>query len=535
MNHLLSRRSLLVASSATALTAGLATATGATAVAPDRSPGAPLRTNPFTLGIASGDPEPDGMVLWTRLALDPLAEDGLGGMPRRTVPVQWQVATDPLMRRVVARGTELARPESAHSVHVETHGLQPGREYFYRFKAGRHLSEVGRTRTTPAPWEMPAALAMAFASCSQFEHGYFTAYRRLAEDQPDVVLHLGDYIYEYTADTYVIDGGNPRDHRGPETETLANYRQRHAQYKADPDLQAAHAVAPWLVVWDDHEIDNNWADEVYEKPHIPQPNFLQRRAAAMQAYYENMPLRRRSMPQGIDTLLHRRTQWGQLANLHMMDTRQYRDDQACGDGWKTNCTDRLDPARTLTGDAQEQWLLENFQRSTQRWDLLGQQVFFAERDGKVEPELEHHSMDGWDGYTGSRDRITQGWVQAGVRNPVVLTGDVHRHWASDVLADFEGTGPEAEQVVGAELVCSSITSTGDGDAAEVNETMAWNEHIQYYKNQRGYVRTTITPEAMTADFRVLDHVTTPGAAARTDATFRIEDGQRGLQEIAPRA
>lgn len=536
MTPTLTRRTLLTASTAGATLAGLTTASGATALGQDVTPAhRPLRGNPFTLGVASGDPAPDGMVLWTRLATDPLAEDGLGGMPARTVPVQWQVATDARMRHVVARGTELARPTSAHAVHVELHGLRPGREYFYRFRTGRHLSEVGRTRTAPAPGEMPAALAMAFASCAQYEHGWFTAYRRLAEDQPDLVLHLGDYQYEYTAGDYVAPGGNVRDHLGPETVTLAGYRQRHAQYKTDPDLQAAHLVAPWLVVWDDHEVDNNWADEVHEKPEIPQPDFLARRAAAMQAYYENMPLRRRQMPRGIDTLLYRRVQWGQLANFHMMDTRQYRDDQACGDGWDTNCTERLDPARTLTGDEQEAWLLGNLRRSSQRWDVLGQQVFFAERDGKVEPELEHHSNDGWDGYVGSRDRITRGWMDAGVRNPVVLTGDVHRHWAADVLADFEGEGAEAERVVGAELVCSSITSGGDGDATKTDPILGWNDHLRYYKDLRGYVRTTITPEAMTADFRVLADVSSGTAEARTDVSFRINDGVPGLEAVAPRA
>ncbi|WP_462418908.1 alkaline phosphatase D family protein [Kytococcus sp. Marseille-QA3725] len=535
MNSLLPRRTLLAGSTAAATLTGLTLTTGTAAAGPRPArPGSGHR-DPFTLGIASGEPEPDGMVLWTRLALDPLAEDGRGGMPNRPVPVQWQVATDPAMRKVVARGTELARPDSAHSVHVELHGLQPGREYFYRFKTGRHVSETGRTLTAPAPGAMPAALTMAFVSCSQYEHGYFGAYRRMAEDHPDLVLHLGDYIYEYRSGDYVIDGGNVRDHAGPETETLANYRQRHAQYRTDEDLRSAHAIAPWLVVWDDHEVDNNWADEIHEKPHIPQPNFLERRAAAMRAYYENMPLRRRSLPRGIDTQLYRRVQWGQLANFHMLDTRQYRDDQACGDGWDTNCADRLDPSRTLTGDEQEAWLLDGFRRSTQRWDVLGQQVFFAERDGKVEPELDHNSMDGWDGYTGSRDRITRGWMEAGVRNPVVLTGDVHRHWAADVLADFEGEEVDADQVVGSELVCSSITSTGNGDATETDPIMGWNEHLRYYRNLRGYVRTTITPEAMTADFRVLDQVSTPGAAARTDASFRIEDGVPGLQAVSPRA
>jgi alkaline phosphatase D len=322
-----------------------------------------------------------------------VAEDGLGGMPSRPVSVQWEVAEDEGMRSVVARGVEQARTETAHSVHVELHGLRPGREYFYRFRAGRHLSPVGRTLTSPAPQETPASLAMAFASCAQYEHGYFTAYRRLAEDHPDLVLHLGDYLYEYKKDSYVIGGGNPRDHEGPETTTLQGYRQRHAQYKSDADLQAAHAVAPWLVVWDDHEVDNNWADDVPENRDPGQLNdttehFRQRRAAAFQAYYENMPLRASSVPAGADMKIYRTLQWGQLANFHMMDTRQYRDDQLAGDGWRKNVSERLAEDRTITGAEQEKWLLDGFKNSTQRWDILGQQVFFAERDRNRAPEID---------------------------------------------------------------------------------------------------------------------------------------------------
>lgn len=523
-----SRRTLLAAG----LGAGLVAAVpGIATAAPGASRGASLTGDPFTLGVASGDPWPDGFVLWTRLALDPLAEDGLGGMPSRPVQVSWEVAEDEGMRSVVRRGSEIARPESAHAVHVELHGLRPGREYWYRFRTARHLSPVGRALTTPAWDETPAALAMAFASCSQYEHGWFTAYRRLAEDQPDLVLHLGDYQYEYRAKSYVSGDGNVRDHEGPETVDLPTYRLRHAQYKTDEDLQAAHAVAPWLVVWDDHEVDNNWAASIPENRDAGQGNdtderFRRRRAAAFQAYWENMPLRRPSAPAGDRMRIYRRVQWGQLANFHMLDTRQYRDDQLAGDGWDKNVAERWDPARSITGAAQEKWLLDGFRASTARWDLLGQQVFFAERDRAQAPDVDDVSMDGWDGYAASRERIVRGWQDAGVRNPVVLTGDVHRHWAADIRADARD--PDAP-VVGSELVCSSITSTGDGSGATTDPMMAWNPHLRFYADQRGYVRTRITPEAMTADFRVLDRVTVPGAAATTKASWVLEDGVRGLQ------
>ena len=325
--------------------------------------------DPFTLGVASGEPSATGVVLWTRLAPRPLAEDGLGGMAPRLVEVDWELAFDEQFSRVQRRGTQTAGPEAAHSVHVEVDGLAPGREYFYRFRSQGFLSPPGRTRTAPAPAAAGGPLTMCFASCSQYEHGYFTAYRRLAEEEPDLVLHLGDYQYEYAANDYVTGGGKVRNHAGPETVTLANYRQRHAQYKTDPDLQVAHATAPWLVVWDDHELDNNWADEI---PEEPQPDFLARRAAALQAFYENMPLRRISAPQGIDLRLYRRVDWGRLASFHMLDTRQYRGDQPCGDELNSPCQDRTDPARSITGAQQVAWLVDGLRTSTARWNVLGQ-------------------------------------------------------------------------------------------------------------------------------------------------------------------
>jgi alkaline phosphatase D len=521
----LSRRTLLLTGAAAGAAGAVTTWPLAAAAAPYRGP---LNSDPFTLGVASGDPDHDGFVLWTRLAPEPLAADGLGGMPNRLVAVQWELAADAKFRTVVRRGTAAARPESAHTVHVELNGLAPGRVFYYRFRAEKFVSPVGRTRTAPAPNTWGGTLNMSFVSCSQYEHGYFTAYRRLAQDQPDLILHLGDYQYEYAPDTYTIPAGNPRDHQGPETVTLANYRQRHAQYKTDPDLQAAHAVAPWAVVFDDHEVENNWADEV---PEQPDPNFLARRAAAFQAYYENMPLRRTSIPRGIDMQLYRRLHWGKLATFHLLDTRQFRSDQGCGDVY-ADCPAADDPARSITGGAQERWLLDGFRRSTARWDVLGQQVFFAQRDRDAGPATVV-SQDAWDGYVASRERITRGWVNAKVRNPVVLTGDVHAHWASDLKLDY---ADPTSRTVGTELVCSSITSGGDGVdvVPAAHPWRSWNPHLRFYNNQRGYVRTRITAGALTADFRVLPYVTRPGAPVHTRATFVVEDRVRGLHKTADR-
>ena len=238
-----------------------------------------------------------------------------------------------------------------------------------------------------------------------------------------------------------------------------------------------------------------------------------------------MPLRASSVPAGFDMKIYRTIQWGQLANFHMMDTRQYRDDQLAGDGWKKNVAERLAEDRTITGAEQEKWLLDGFRNSTQRWDILGQQVFFAERDRNQAPEIDDVSMDGWDGYAASRRRITQGWVDANVRNAVVLTGDVHRNWANDVKVDYKDP---ASPVVGSELVCTSITSTGNGSGSTTDPVMAWNPHLKFYNDNRGYVNTRITKDAMTADFRTLDYVTTPGAPVSTKASFEIRDGVPGL-------
>ncbi|WP_299033745.1 alkaline phosphatase [uncultured Pseudokineococcus sp.] len=492
--------------------------------------------DPFTLGVASGDPSPDGVVLWTRLATDPLAEDGRGGMPERGVNVRWQVARDERFRRLERIGTTTARPELGHSVHVELTGLEPGREYFYRFQSLGRLSPVGRTRTAPAVGSSPASLTMAFASCAQYEHGYFTAYRRLAEEEPELVLHLGDYIYEYRADSYVAPGGNVRDHAGPETTTLAGYRQRHSQYKADPDLQAAHAVAPWAVVWDDHEVDNNWADEVPESlERDPLPGFLDRRAAAFQAYYENMPLRSTSVPRGLDMQLYRRLDWGRLAAFHMLDTRQYRDDQACGDGTDVGCEERLDPARSLPGHEQERWLLDGLADSPATWDVLGQQVFFAPRDFAEGPER-RLSMDGWDGYTASRSRLLEGFAERGVRNPVVLTGDVHRHYACDVHPDApggEGVPDLSRAPVATELVTTSISTGGDGSdtSAGTDLQLVENPHIRFASSQRGYVLTRLEAGQVRADFKVLPAVQEPGAPVSTRASFVVEEGRPGLHRV----
>ena len=484
---------------------------------------------PFTLGISSGDPLPDGVVLWTRLAPDPL--NG-GGMPSKKVPVQWQVATDEGFANVVREGATFARPELAHSVHVEVSGLKPASEYFYRFRAGSELSQVGKTKTAPAVGASVAEMNFAFVSCQQYEHGYFTAYRRMAEqEQLDLVVHLGDYIYEYGPNQYVAPGGNVRAHSGPEIITLTDYRNRHAQYRTDADLQAAHAAFAWIVTWDDHEVENNYADDVPEAGSQTPTTaaFLQRRAAAYQAYYEHMPLRRASVPSGPDMLLYRRLVYGDLAGFNVLDTRQYRDDQAANDGTDPPNPESLDPARTLTGEAQEKWLLDNLAASATTWNVLAQQVFFAQRDFDT-GDGQRFSMDAWDGYVGSRDRISNFIRDNGVQNSVVLTGDVHNNWAADLKANYDDP---TSQTLGSEFIGTSITSGGNGadTSASQDAVVAENPHIKFFNGQRGYVRCKLTPEMWQADYRVLPYVKQQGAPVYTRASFAIEAGNPGLQPV----
>jgi alkaline phosphatase D len=478
---------------------------------------------PFTLGVASGDPLPDAVVLWTRLAPAPL--EPFGGLEFKKYPVTWEVATDDRFRRVVRRGTALAYPELAHSVHVDVHGLQPGWEYYYRFRLGGEASPVGRTKTAPA-WGT-APLAFAFASCQAYPDGFYTAYRHMAEEDLDLVVHLGDYIYEYGLNaTAGVRGQSLPPSFATEMMTLDDYRGRYALYRSDADLQAAHAAFPWIVTWDDHETENNWADEIPENS-VPPAEFVVRRANAFRAYWEHMPLRL-PVPDGIDMPLYRRFRFGQLAEFNVLDTRQYRSDQACGDGLDANCAARLDPARTLTGAEQERWLLDGLGRSRARWNVLAQQVFFSQVDYGSGTQL--FNMDAWDGYKPSRDRVLAGIAERGVRNPVVLTGDVHAAYASDVKANFDDP---ASPTLGVEFVGTSITSAGDGaDSTPSGEAqLRTNPHLKFFSFQRGYVRCTVTETQWRADYRLVPFVSQLGAPIYTRASFVTDDGAPGLRQV----
>ena len=486
---------------------------------------------PFTLGVASGDPTSDGVVLWTRLAPEPLDADGRGGMPARDVEVEWQLAGDAGFRSVLRTGTETARRSSAHSVHVELSGLPADGEFFYRFRADGHLSPVGRTRTAPAPGSL-APLTFAVTSCSNFEHGWFTAYRHLADSGPDLVFNLGDYLYEAAPGAFPVLSGSVRYHVGERTTTLHGYRQRHAQYKADPDLQAAHAAAPWVVAYDDHEVLNNWAANTAAHTE-DQRHFPAIRTAAMQAYYEHMPLRRVARPHAGHMQMYRRLSWGQLANFHVLDTRQYRDNQPCGDGIDKRCPERHDPRRTMLGRRQEAWLAGGLAASEAKWDVLAQQIFFSPLWlrgfpwGADNPGKTGFNMDAWDGYPDARERLLKSVAAARLRNFAILTGDWHSHWAANVLnpyADLDSTP------LGIELVTSSISSDGDGERhpAWGLRSMALQPYLRHFDQRRGWIEVNLTAQRLRADFRVVDYVSRKGAPARSSGVFVAQDGLPGL-------
>ena len=475
--------------------------------------------DPFSLGVASGYPSPGGVVLWTRLAgtLDPLA-----------VPVRWEIASDEAFKSVLSSGTATAEPEWAHSVHVEVNGLAPERWYWYRFMSAAAESPIGRTRTAPAAGAAHPPLRFAFASCQQYEQGYFGAYRHIAADAPDLVAFLGDYIYEST-----WGRDHVRKHDVPEPYTLDAYRARYTQYRSDPDLQAAHAACPWIVTWDDHEVDNDYADDRPEDGMERAP-FLERRAAAYRAYYEHMPLPARMRPKGPDMRIHTHLDWGQLARFHILDTRQYRSWQACPRKGRRGGSNTIDieqcerlfrPGRTMLGRAQERWLDHNLGESRAAWNVVAQTTPMAQFDTKPGPGRRAWT-DGWDGYPTARRRFLETMLSKKTNNPVVLGGDVHSFNVNQLKLDFDDP---ASPVVASEFVGTSITSQA-WSQERLNQYLPDNPHMLLVDSRyRGYVRAEVTARRMTADLRAMESVATRDAPCSTLATYVVEDGKPGPQ------
>ncbi len=474
--------------------------------------------NPFMLGVASGDPTPEGVVLWTRLAPKPL--EPYGGMNTDLIEVSWVVAEDANLTKVVAQGKTLATPQLGHSVHVEVDGLRPDRFYHYRFRAGDAESPVGRTRTMPAADALPDRLKFAFASCQHFETGYYTAYDDMIRQAPDLVFHLGDYIYEGKGSE-----GKLRKHAGDEIKSLEDYRIRHAQYRFDAALQGMHAVCPWMVTWDDHELDNNYAGEISEEKGVTPVELLKRRANAYQAYYEMMPLRRSSLPTGPDMKLYRTVTYGRLAEFSVLDTRQYRSDQPNDDKASPLNEAARDEKASMLGTKQRNWLMSKLIDSQSVWNVLAQQVMMGVNTVSRD-EIEKFSMDQWPGYLAERNALLSFMKDRRIPNPVVLTGDIHSNWVNDLR-------PEERQfdtpIVATEFVGTSISSSGDGTAEPPYLELLYsrNPGVKYFNAQRGYVLCTVTAENWKAEYRIAEKVTTPGAPVETKAAFIVEEGKPG--------
>lgn len=520
-SHQLSRRTLLLAGGGAALGAITAPATRPMA-GWARVPR--FGDDPFALGIASGTPRADGMVLWTRLAPSPF-EPG-GGMPEHPVPVRWEVALDGRFRRVVARGAALARAEAAHSVHAETRGLRPGWEYWYRFRVGREASPVGRMRTLPAVGQPASRFAFAFASCQRFEHGHFSAYRALADDDLDLVVHLGDYIYENA-----IPAGSTAPRAAmvpepvrPEATDLDGYRLRHALYKSDAQLQAAHAAVPWAVILDNH--DAVWDGDENDPPR----NTLVRRAAAYQAWWEHMPLPAADAPRGPSMPIHRRLTVGDLLQLQLLDTRQFRDDEDVCRAPPPNigprCAPVLDERRSMLGARQEAWLDRGLGASRALWNAIAQTVLMAEFDFRTGPE-ESYYLSGWDGYPSARRRLLRSLVDRRARNPVVLSGDWHTQWVNDLRLD---STDESAPVIAAEFVGSAISSDPAFTSSRSAPALSENPHVKYYSDRNGYSRCLLDRRRWRTEFVAVDATRADGTAA-VAAAHVVEDGRPGAQAV----
>lgn len=488
---------------------------------------------PFRLGVASGSPRADSIVLWTRLADRPLDSAGFSAL---AASVRWEMAEDENFRRIIASGEATALPELAHSVHVDVTGLQADRWYWYRFMLGDAVSPVGRTRTAPAATTLPSALRVAVASCQHWEFGHFAAHRHIAAASPDLVLFLGDYIYEWGP--YSDRHPDAPRKRSNESFTLADYRLRYGQYKLDADLQAAHRIAPWILTWDDHEVANDYANDRDERL---EPTFLQRRAAAYQAFYEHMPVRLSPLPAGPDRFaflrMYERYDWGQLARFNVLDDRQYRSYQACqkpgrgGSGTVSrNCSERLDPARTLLGAEQESWLANGLTRSGARWNIIAQQTLMAQSSQVpiVHPGDGAFWNDGWDGYPAARTRLMETIARERPANPLVLSGDVHTFYAAQLRRDFDQPVSNDNPVLATEFCGTSVTSSSRPQS-RTDQYVAQNPHIAFGRSdRRGYMLMDITPAQTLTQFMALDDVHDVNSAAKPVAEFIVRDSQAGL-------
>lgn len=513
----------------------LATATlaGLSAPAILRAEAGFFRDFPFSLGVAAGDPASDGFVIWTRLAPDPMEPHG--GMPLVNVPVEWEVAEDSGFRTTVAKGTELARPELGHSVHVEVAGLKPDRPYYYRFTAGGERSLRGRARTLPLPGTRTDALKFGVCGCQHYESGFYGAYRHLAREELAFVYHYGDFIYEYQQD-YLFPDGLPvrpvRKYALRGLQDLGDFRTAYTQTLLDIDMQAARSVHAFISSFDDHEIRNDWVS-VYDDwkmdldvndPDAPPPEvFMLRRQAAFQAWYEHMPVRKALLPRGGFIAANRELRYGDLMSMQILDTRQYRDNQPCGDGFKPTCPEVFAKEAQVLGKAQEYWLAKNLAKGGAEWNAIAQQVTMMslDRRRKEDEPKKIVNLDSWAGYEAPRERILS--RLGGLKNAVVLTGDEHQNFCGDLVLK--------DKVVGAEFVGTSITSGGDGSDLRkgTDVFLKLNPELKFANDLRGYMVCEVGREAWQTHFMVVDKVTVPLGTLSKRATGVVEKDVAGIK------
>lgn len=526
--------------------AGAAALLGTTAATAAAALGASTRV--FAHGVASGDPKPRRVVLWTRVTPTKAATPGSGKGPK--VTVTWQVATDARFTNVVRSGTQSTSARRDHTVKVDATGLKPGRWYYYRFALGDVTSPVGRTRTAPRKQASVQRLRMGVVSCSHYEEGYFAAYRHLADrDDLDAVLHLGDYIYEG-------GGSDDRPRRFEPTHeiiTLADYRQRHGQHKADPDLQRLHGRYPFIVTWDDHEIANdNWSGGA-ENHTAGEGLYADRKARAQRVYDEWMPVRMSGTARPNDgTKLFRRLRWGRLADLAMLDLRSYRDEQITTEipfPLPQIQTQADDPGRTITGNRQMAWLKRVLLRKKTRWKLIGNSVMISplsfaalpteavelinQVTGEVPSDGVPINLDQWDGYTADRRELLSHIDERGIKNAVFLTGDIHSAWANDLPLDA-ATYP-ASGSVAVEFVCTSVTSSNideETGAPPRTATLALeavlqtnNRHVRYLNfDDHGYSVLDVTKQRVQMDYFVLEDKTRVDSGVSHTASWLTRSG-----------
>ena len=498
-----------------------------------------LAANPFTLGVASGSPRHDGVVLWTRLNLNTF----LGGnaTPNTALTVHWELARDAGFTQVLQSGQAQASPLLGHAVHVELTQLPANAWFYYRFRQGDYFSPIGRTRTMPAADSLVSSLRFAYASCQRWEAGYYSAYRHMLAEKLDLVLFVGDYIYEYKSKGRGAVRELP-DYVPNFADTVSDYRLRYAAYKSDPDLQAMHAACPWILTWDDHEVYNDYAATQGEDL---SPNFMQRKAAAYQAYYEHMPLRANSLISGLDSLktngelrIYGAFDAGRLARFSVLDTRQYRDAQSCSKPQRggsntvraVECPELFDDKRTLLGAPQEAWLDQSLRTSPARWNIVAQQTLVGRRNYSPSPDPQRAILqtDPWDGYPAARTRMLASIQRHSPQNPVFVGGDIHQNWVGHVKADY--LTPKSSAIA-TEFCGTSLTSTG-GKNDKNAERLANNPHFIYAESERrGYGVVELTPTALTTTLRVVDDVTRKDSGVATAAQFVVQSGRADIARV----